>query len=66
MLSHHSMLAGHSLGAAIAQLTSMDLLKAGIPITSLYDFGQPRIGDKAYATFANSKARLMKMIQLNF
>lgn len=54
-------LTGHSLGAAIAQLTSMDLLKAGIPITSLYDFGQPRIGDKAYATFANSKLQIWRV-----
>ena len=43
------------MGAAIAQLTSMDLIKAGIPITSLYNFGQPRLGDQKYAAFANSK-----------
>ena len=45
---------GHSLGAALAQLTSMDLLKAGITNT-VYDFGQPRTGDKTYAAFATSK-----------
>ncbi len=45
---------GHSLGAAMAQLTSMDLLKAGIQNT-VYNFGQPRTGDKAYATFATAK-----------
>ena len=45
---------GHSLGAALAQLTSMDLIKAGISC-SVYNFGQPRTGDKAYASFATSK-----------
>jgi predicted lipase len=45
---------GHSLGAALAQLTSMDLIKAGIA-TSVYNFGQPRTGDEKYAAFANSK-----------
>lgn len=45
---------GHSLGAALAQLTSMDLIKAGIP-TSVYNFGQPRTGDQKYAQFATSK-----------
>eukprot|EP01034_Spumella_vulgaris_P026861 gene26861-33507_t len=44
----------HSLGAALAQLTSMDLIKAGIA-TSVYNFGQPRTGDQKYAAFANSK-----------
>jgi len=46
--------AGHSLGAALAQLASMDIIKAGIP-TSVYDFGQPRTGDAAYAAFSMSK-----------
>lgn len=45
---------GHSLGAALAQLTSMDLVKNGIA-TSVYNYGQPRTGDKAYSQFANSK-----------
>jgi len=45
---------GHSLGAALAQLTSMDLIKAGIPCT-VYNYGQPRTGDQKYAAFANSK-----------
>ncbi len=45
---------GHSLGAALAQLTSMDLLHAGIA-NSVYNFGQPRTGDKAYASFATAR-----------
>lgn len=45
---------GHSLGAALAQLTSMDLLKAGFANT-VYNFGQPRTGDQTYAAFATGK-----------
>jgi predicted lipase len=67
---------GHSLGAALAQLTAMgeslfsifrkynldnvecifsplDLLKAGYSV-SMYNFGQPRVGDQAYAVFSTS------------
>ena len=45
---------GHSLGAALAQLTSMDLYKAGYkPL--VYNFGQPRTGDKNYATFSTER-----------
>lgn len=45
---------GHSLGAAMAQLTSMDLYKAGFKNVSVIDFGQPRTGDLKYATFATN------------
>lgn len=45
---------GHSLGAALAQLTSMDLVKAGYAAT-VYNFGQPRTGDQKYASFATNK-----------
>lgn len=45
---------GHSLGAALAQLASMDLFKNGIS-NSVYDFGQPRTGDKTYASFATAR-----------
>jgi Lipase (class 3) len=43
---------GHSLGAAIAQLISMEFSKIDIK-TSIYNFGQPRIGEKNYAMFVN-------------
>ena len=46
---------GHSLGGALAQLTSMDLYKAGI-YNTVYDFGQPRTGDEHFAEFASSLA----------
>ena len=44
---------GHSLGAAIADLLSMELLKN--KITSIvYGYGKPRVGDEKYAQFYNS------------
>eukprot|EP01038_Epipyxis_sp_PR26KG_P008681 gene8681-11732_t len=54
------MCTGHSLGAAMAQLTAMDLLKAGIS-NSIYNFGQPRVGDANYANFVNSKLSLWRV-----
>jgi predicted lipase len=46
---------GYSLGAALAQLTSMDLIKAGVVVKSVYTFGQPRTGDQAYSSFVGTK-----------
>ena len=39
---------GHSLGAALAQLAAMDLIRAGYNV-SMINFGQPRIGNRHYA-----------------
>jgi hypothetical protein len=49
-------LTGHSLGAALAQFVSMDLVRAGLPKDkiSVLNFGQPRTGDGNYATFVPS------------
>jgi hypothetical protein len=44
---------GHSLGAALAQLTGMDLIRNGIPCRVI-DFGQPRTGTQAYSSFSNT------------
>lgn len=44
---------GHSLGAALAHLTALSLLKNGFE-TSLLNFGQPRVGNKAFAAFSQS------------
>ncbi len=41
---------GHSLGAAVAQLISMELHAAGMQNT-IYNYGQPRVGDEKYAAF---------------
>lgn len=45
---------GHSLGGALAQLTGMMLIHHGYTV-EMINFGQPRIGDKNYADFANKK-----------
>ena len=43
---------GHSLGGALALLTQLDLIKDGYDV-DMYNFGQPRAGDKNFAAFAN-------------
>jgi hypothetical protein len=47
---------GHSLGAAVTQLVSLELKKVGI-LTSVYNFGQPRVGDINYSRFANKQIK---------
>lgn len=44
---------GHSYGAACGQLLAMELEKEGINV-DVYDFGQPRVGNKMYADFVNT------------
>lgn len=44
---------GHSMGAAIAQLNGMYLIKDGFA-TTMINFGQPRVGDATYAALADS------------
>jgi predicted lipase len=39
----------------MAELTGMTLLKNGIPVNQMLNFGAPRIGDKTYAAFADAK-----------
>ena len=46
--------AGHSYGAAVAQLLAMELAKHEIKKPSIYNFGQPRVGDDLYAGFVNT------------
>lgn len=46
---------GHSLGAALATLTAMDLMQAGISNVRLFHYGSPRVGNTAFATYASSK-----------
>ena len=45
---------GHSLGAALAQLAGMELMARNIPVSSTYNFGQPRTGNGKYSAFVNS------------
>jgi len=44
---------GHSYGAAVGQLLAMEIQKEGI-IPAIYNYGQPRVGDKKYSTFVNT------------
>ena len=44
----------HSYGASTGQLLAMELEREGINV-DLYNYGQPRVGDKKYAAFAESK-----------
>ena len=45
---------GHSLGGALATINAARLLKSNITITSVYTFGQPRIGDLTFAEWFKS------------
>jgi triacylglycerol lipase len=40
---------GHSLGAALATLTTAKLREVNQPVDGLYTFGSPRVGDKKFA-----------------
>lgn len=53
---------GHSLGAALAHLQAMELIKNGINVEVLYNFGQPRVGDSDYAAFAKNKLQLWRVV----
>jgi len=46
---------GHSLGAALATLTAMDLYKNGYTSVQCYNFGSPRVGDQAFSSFVGTK-----------
>lgn len=43
---------GHSMGAAMAQITGSYLITDAIDV-SMINFGQPRTGDPKYADWAN-------------
>ena len=51
--SYSVVVTGHSYGASCAQLIAMELEKNGIRC-KLYDYGQPRVGDKKHASFVNT------------
>jgi predicted lipase len=54
---------GHSLGAALALLTAMDLKNKGIP-TLVYNFGQPRVGDPKFTSCVASKVPTERVTHL--
>jgi pimeloyl-ACP methyl ester carboxylesterase len=43
---------GHSLGGALAAITSLRLAKLGFPVTGVYTFEAPRVGDEEFAQYA--------------
>jgi hypothetical protein len=47
---------GHSYGAAVSQLISLELLYNNIE-NEVYNFGQPRIGDNNFANFVNTQQK---------
>lgn len=47
---------GHSLGGALAELCAAQAMFVGrIPVQGVYTFGQPRVGNKDFATAVNEK-----------
>lgn len=51
--SYSVMVTGHSLGAALATLTAIDVQSAGLGPVSMYNFGSPRVGDVAFSEWAS-------------
>jgi hypothetical protein len=51
--NYEIVLTGHSYGAAVSQIVAMELIKEGIKL-EVYNYGQPRLGNKKYADFVNS------------
>lgn len=52
---------GHSYGSAVAQFIAMELSAKRID-TTVYNFGQPRIGDGEFAIFVNTKILLWRIV----
>jgi triacylglycerol lipase len=49
---------GHSLGGALAELCAAQaMFVSGIPVHGVYTFGQPRVGNKDFATAVNDKLK---------
>lgn len=45
---------GHSYGAAVGLLLALELKKSGFVNIKVYNYGQPRVGDDAFARFVNT------------
>lgn len=44
---------GHSLGGALAMLCALEFQRQKIPVTGVYTFGAPRVGNQAFAEIYN-------------
>lgn len=49
---------GHSLGAAIATLTGIDLVQNSYSNVVVYNFASPRIGDQVFVDFVDNQIKL--------
>ena len=47
---------GHSYGSSVGHLLALELVKEGIE-SQVYGYGQPRTGDKQFASFTNNKLK---------
>lgn len=48
------MLAGHSLGGAIAALTAVDITRLGYKVDHFYTYGAPRVGNNEFYAWFKS------------
>jgi triacylglycerol lipase len=53
---------GHSLGGALAVLAAARLEAAQVLVTSVYTFGQPKVGDPAFAAAFPARDRLHRLV----
>lgn len=53
--SYTILVTGHSLGAALATLTAVDILMTISQDVRLFNFGSPRVGNTAFAEWASAK-----------
>lgn len=52
--SYDIVVTGHSLGAALSTLTSVDLMKAGLGPIRTFTFGSPRVGNQEFSDWYSS------------
>ncbi len=58
------MVTGHSYGAAVSQMVGMELKKDGMDVI-VYNYGQPRTGEKKYGDYVNTIIEEYKRVTHN-
>ncbi|MEM8501564.1 MAG: lipase family protein [Cyanobacteria bacterium P01_D01_bin.1] len=58
---------GHSLGGALATMAAASLSDNGIEVAGVYTFGQPRVGDRTFASQLNKRTdgRVFRFVNNN-
>ncbi len=56
---------GHSLGAALAQLTAHRLVLSGHPVAAVYVFGSPRVGNREFKDAYNALLGAKTFLHIN-